>query len=74
MRLSPAAQGKMLKWILPLVIAIFLLGMVTPHLARFIRFGKRGRYDFRLRGQFYTFPFATTIIFSLLLWLVSRII
>ncbi|MBK7464983.1 MAG: DUF2905 domain-containing protein [Betaproteobacteria bacterium] len=65
----------MLKWILTLVIAIFLLGMVTPHLARFIRFGKLpGDMTFRLRGRTYTFPFATTIIFSLLLWLVSRII
>jgi len=71
----PAAQGKMLKWILTLVIAIFLLGMVTPHLARFIRFGKLpGDVTFRLRGRTYTFPFATTIIFSLLIWLVSRII
>jgi hypothetical protein len=45
----PAAQGKMLKWILTLVIAIFLLGIITPHLARFIRFGKLpGDMTFRL--------------------------
>lgn len=65
----------MLKWILTLVVAIFLLGIVSPHLARFIRFGKLpGDMNFRLRGRTYTFPFATMIIFSLLLWLVSRII
>jgi hypothetical protein len=34
------AQGNMLKWILTLVIAIFLLGIIGPHLARFIRFGQ----------------------------------
>ena len=71
----PAVQGKMLKWILTLVIAIFVLGIISPHLARFIRFGKLpGDVVFRLRGRTYAFPFATTIIFSLLLWLVSRLI
>ena len=30
----------MLKWILTLVIAIFVLGMLAPHVARFIRFGR----------------------------------
>lgn len=71
----PAVQGKMLKWILTLVIAIFLLGIISPHLARFIRFGKLpGDTAFRFRGRTYAFPFASTLIFSLLLWLVSRII
>ncbi|MDP3538272.1 MAG: DUF2905 domain-containing protein [Azonexus sp.] len=65
----------MLKWILTLVIAIFLLGILGPHLARFIRFGKLpGDMAFRFRGRTYAFPFASIIIFSLLLWLVSRII
>ena len=69
------AQAIMLKWLLTLVIAIFLLGIVGPHLARFIRFGKLpGDMAFRFRGRNYMFPFATTIIFSLLLWLVSRLI
>lgn len=65
----------MLKWILTLVLAIFLLGIITPHLARFIRFGKLpGDIAFRFRGREYHFPLATTLILSLLLWLLSRII
>ena len=65
----------MFKWILTQVIAIFLLGIISPHMARFIRFGKLpGDMVFRLRGRTYTFPFATMIIFSLLLWLLSRLI
>lgn len=65
----------MLKWILTLVIAIFLLGIVGPHLARFIRFGKLpGDMAFRFRGRVYVFPFASVIIFSLLIWLISRLI
>jgi hypothetical protein len=65
----------MLKWILTLVIAIFLLGIIGPHLARFIRFGKLpGDMAFRFRGRTYAFPFASVILFSLLVWLVSRLI
>jgi len=65
----------MLKWILTLVVAIFLLGIIGPHLARFIRFGKLpGDFAFHFRGRRYTFPVASTIIFSFLLWLLSRVI
>ena len=65
----------MLKWILTLVIAIFLLGIIGPHLARFVRFGKLpGDMAFRFRGRTYAFPFASVIILSLLLWLISRLI
>ena len=65
----------MLKWILTLVVAIFVLGIVAPHLARFIRFGQLpGDVAFRCRGRNYVFPFATTLLLSLILWLVSRLI
>ena len=33
-----------------------------------------GDFAFRFRGRNYVFPVATTIIFSLLLWLLSRLI
>ena len=75
MRLLPCGTRQMLKWMLTLVVAIFLLGIIGPHLARFIRFGKLpGDFAFRFRGRDYTFPVASTIIFSLLLWLLSRLI
>lgn len=65
----------MLKWILTLVVAIFLLGLITPHLARFIRFGQLpGDVSFRWRGRIYHFPFVTIIILSLLLWFIARLI
>ncbi|MBK7417266.1 MAG: DUF2905 domain-containing protein [Dechloromonas sp.] len=65
----------MLKWILTLVIAIFVLGIAAPHLARFIRFGKLpGDAAFQFRGKSYFFPVASTLLFSLLLWLLSRLI
>jgi hypothetical protein len=63
----------MLKWILTLVIAIFVLGMIAPHVARFIRLGRLpGDIAFRFRGRTYYLPFATTILLSALLILVSR--
>ncbi len=47
MRFFGGKPGKMLKWLLTLVVAIFLLGIIAPHLARFIRFGQLPG-DFRL--------------------------
>lgn len=65
----------MLKWILTLMIAIFLLGIVTPHIARFIRLGRLpGDIAFRFRGRTYYLPFATTIILSVLVLVVSRLV
>ncbi len=65
----------MLKWILTLVVAIFVLGIAAPHLARFIRFGQLpGDVAFRFRGKSYFLPFATTIVISLLLLLLSRLL
>lgn len=65
----------MLKWILTLVLAVFLLGIVSPHLARMIRFGRLpGDISLYWRGRHYLFPLTTTILCSLLLWLVTRVI
>lgn len=65
----------MFKWLLTLVLTIFLLGIAAPHLARFIRFGRLpGDFALRLRGRQYAFPLASSILLSLLLWLVARIV
>lgn len=65
----------MLKWVLTLILAIFLLGIISPHLARFIRFGRLpGDFAFRFRGQEYRFPFVSTLLLSVLLWFLVRII
>ncbi|MDR2187506.1 MAG: DUF2905 domain-containing protein [Azonexus sp.] len=63
------------KWIVTLVIAIFLLGILTPHLARFIRFGRLpGDLALRFRGRVYRFPFVSILLLSLLLWLLARVL
>lgn len=64
----------MLKWILTLVIAIFLLGILTPHLARAVRLGRLpGDLAVRFRGRTYVFPFTSTLLLSLVVLLVSRL-
>ena len=69
------AQDDMLKWIQTLIIAIFLLGIIAPHAARLIRFGKLpGDIACRFRGRTYYLPFTTTILCSLVLLVVSRFI
>lgn len=65
----------MWKWILTLVVAIFVLGIAAPHLARFIRFGRLpGDLAFRFRGRSYAMPFTSTVLLSLLLWGISRLL
>ncbi len=65
----------MLKWVLTLVLAIFLLGILTPHLARFIRFGQLpGDFRWRIGGQEYRFPLVSILLFSLFIWLLGRLL
>ena len=65
----------MLKWLLTLVVAIFVLGILTPHLARWIRFGQLpGDIQLRFRGKTYQFPLVSTLIFSCLLYLIGKLI
>lgn len=65
----------MLKWILTLVVVIFLLGICTPPLARALRFRRLpGDLRIRFRGQTYSFPFASALLLSLFAYLVGRIL
>lgn len=64
----------MLKWIVTLVLTLFLLGLLTPHLARFIRFGQLpGDVVVRRNGREYPFPLTSTLLLSGLLWLIGRL-
>ena len=75
MRVLQGSAINMLKWILTLVIAIFVLGIIAPHVARFIRFGQLpGDISFRFRGRTFYLPFTTTLIFSALILLVARLL
>lgn len=63
----------MLKWLLTLLLAIFILGLVTPWLRQRLGLGRLpGDFSCRYRGRDYFFPFASTVVFSLLLLFISH--
>ncbi len=65
----------MLKWILTLAVAVFIWGVCAPHLARVWRLGRLpGDVVFRFRGRSYAFPFTSTLVLSLLIYLVARLL
>ncbi len=64
----------MLKWALSLFLVVLLIGLFQPKLAARLRLGRLpGDVHFRLRGRDYTFPFTTTLLFSLLATLLFRL-
>jgi hypothetical protein len=65
----------MLKWLIVIFIAVFVLGLLMPGLAARLPLGRLpGDVRLRWRGQEYSFPFATTILLSLLLSLIARLL
>ncbi len=81
MRLPPlpgAVAGPfpaMFRWLLAVFFAVFLIGVFMPAVARKLNLGRLpGDFAFRLRGRVYQFPFATTVVLSLLLTLLMRLL
>lgn len=65
----------MSKWILTLALAVALLGLCTPWLSRHLRLGQLpGDFACRYRGRNYRFPLTSTLLLSLILLLVSRLL
>ena len=65
----------MLKWLVALLITVFIAGVCLPRLAAFLKIGRLpGDVTFRFRGRMYTFPFATTLLLSLLVALLFRLL
>jgi hypothetical protein len=58
----------MLKWVLTLLIGLAILAVLTPRL--------RLPGDFRIpvRGRVYYIPLASTVLLSLIVWALSRLI
>ena len=64
----------MLKWLVALVIALVVLSALSPWLAK-LGFGRLpGDMTLRYRGRLYYLPFTTTILMSLALALIVRLI
>lgn len=64
----------MLKWLLTLFVALLVLSAVAPGLTRAGLGRLPGDLRIPLRGRVYYVPFTSTVVLSLLLYLLSRII
>lgn len=65
----------MFKWLLALFITVFIAGVALPKLTAWLRLGRLpGDLRVRWKGREYNFPFATTVVLSLLLGLILRLL
>jgi hypothetical protein len=64
----------MLKWLLTLIAALVVLTLCTPGLRKFGLGHLPGDITVRHRGRNYYLPFTTTILLSLALTLLTRLI
>jgi len=64
----------MLKWLLALLIVLLILAAATPWLRRFGIGRLPGDLRVAVRGRVYYVPFTSTVLMSLLVWLVGRFI
>lgn len=63
-----------MKWLVTLFLALVILSAATPLLRRF-RLGRLpGDFEIPVRGRVYYVPFATTVVLSLLVWLIGRLL
>ena len=64
----------MLKWLLALVVALAVLTALSPLAARMGLGRLPGDITVRVRGRSYYFPLTTTIVLSLVLTLIARLL
>lgn len=65
----------MLKWLIVLMAAVFVVGLLQPRLARLLQLGRLpGDLRLRLRGKEYLFPFASAILLSLVAALIGKLL
>ena len=64
----------MLKWLLTLLFALVVLTLCTPWLRKFGLGRLPGDIRLRYKGRSYYLPFTTTILLSLALTLLARLV
>jgi hypothetical protein len=64
----------MLKWVLVLVIALIVLAALSPWLSRYGLGRLPGDVTVRYKGRLYYLPFTSTILLSLVLTLITRVL
>ena len=64
----------MLKWLLVIVVGVVVITLLSPWLARFGLGRLPGDITVRWRGKLVRLPITTTILLSLLLTLIARLV
>jgi hypothetical protein len=64
----------MVKWLITLFVALFVLSMLAPRLSRYGLGRLPGDFRIPLRGRMYYVPLATTVLLSLLLWGIGKLL
>jgi len=67
-------EAEMLKWLIALAVALVVLTAVSPWLARYGLGRLPGDVTVRFRGRDYHLPFTTTLLLSLALTLIMRLL
>jgi hypothetical protein len=60
----------MVKWLVTLVLVLVVFSVVSQRL----RWRVPGDFSVPVRGRMYYIPVASTLLFSLVLWLLSKVI
>jgi len=64
----------MLKWLLTLIVAVAVLSVWAPRSGKYSLSRLPGDINLRYKGRDYYLPFTTTILLSLALTLLTRIV
>lgn len=61
----------MLKWLATVLVVLIVLAIIAP---RFGAWRLPGDFQVPVRGRIYYIPLASTLVFSLLVWMVSKLL
>lgn len=63
----------MVKWLAAVVVVLIVLAIVAPRFGS-ARLHLPGDFHLPVRGRMYYIPLASTVLLSLIIWFVSRLI
>ena len=63
-------KSTMIKWLVTVVVLVVILSLISQRL----RFRVPGDFVVPVRGRMYYIPIASTIILSLLVWAITKVI
>jgi len=64
----------MIKWLVTILLSLAVLAAATPWLQRLGIGRLPGDLKFSLRGRAYYVPFASTVLFCLVAWVIGRVL